>query len=82
MKYVCIECGHLFDEPKRYVETHCLDCGPYENFLGCPHCGEAYVEAHKCDCCGEYITSSYVMTDDDKRYCQDCYFVRDLADDF
>jgi hypothetical protein len=60
--YVCLDCQHIFEEGKHYVEAHGLDAPPYEEFDGCPKCGGAYVEAKKCDCCGEYITGDYIKT--------------------
>lgn len=78
--FVCLECGNLFEEPRRYVETHGLDAPPYEVWHGCPHCGEPYVEAHRCDECDEWITKEYVKIGD-KRYCQDCYQTYDLGEE-
>lgn len=79
--YVCLDCQHIFKETKHYVETHGLDTPPYEEFDGCPECGGAYAEAHKCDCCGEWIDDIYIKTDDDKRYCLECYRVHELGDE-
>ena len=41
----------------------------------------AVVEAHRCDCCGEFITADYVVVQDGKRYCEECYSVRNIEDD-
>lgn len=79
--FVCVECGCVFQEPKHYIETHGLDTPPYEHFTVCPHCGGAFVEAHRCDCCGEFITADYVVVQDGKRYCEECYSVRNIEDD-
>lgn len=79
--FVCVECGCVFQEPKHYIETHGLDTPPYEHFTVCPHCGGAFVEAHCCDCCGEFITADYVVVQDGKRYCEECYSVRNIEDD-
>ena len=38
--YVCKECGHLFEEPRKMVERHGLDSPPYEEFNVCPSCSE------------------------------------------
>ena len=78
--WVCTNCGHIFDEPRHWEERHGLSDGPFESFSGCPKCGEPYTEAKQCDCCGEFITSTYVKTYDDKRYCDNCYMVMDLGD--
>ena len=79
--FVCVECGHVFDQPDRWVERHGFDYGPYESFSVCPKCRGSYVEAHKCDCCDEWITGSYIKTEDGKRYCENCYVVMDLEDE-
>lgn len=39
--YKCCVCGHEFDEPERYVETHGFTDGGYERWSVCPCCGEA-----------------------------------------
>ena len=79
--FVCIECGNVFEDPKYWRETHSLDTPPYEEWSGCPKCHGAYTEAHKCDCCDEWIDDTYIKTDDDKRYCLNCYQVMDLGDE-
>ena len=79
--YTCVDCGHTFCEPKRYVETHGLDTPPYETHYGCPDCGGSYVEAHRCDCCDEWIDDVYIKTEDDRRYCLECYRVYRLGDE-
>lgn len=71
--FVCLDCGEVFEEPVYWEETHGLDHGPYEQWSGCPKCGEAYVETYLCDCCNEWITWDYIETDDGKRYCDNCY---------
>ena len=63
------------------IETHGLDTPPYEHFTVCPHCGGAFVEAHRCDCCGEFITADYIMVQDGKCYCEECYSIRNIEDD-
>lgn len=37
-QYKCRECGHEFDEPKKWVERHGFTHGPFEHWSGCPHC--------------------------------------------
>lgn len=78
---VCIECGNLFESPKVWSETHGLDYGPYEKLSGCPGCGGTYVEARICDCCQQYIDDDYIMTEDGKRYCNDCIYRMKLGDE-
>lgn len=81
-KYVCLECGEVFDENEIdcWEETHGLDCGPYEQRSGCPYCGGAYVEAHLCDACGEYINTETYVKIDDQRYCECCFTIHRLED--
>lgn len=79
--WVCLNCGHTFSEPKLFVDMHGLDTPPYEEYNGCPQCGEAYTEAYVCDCCGEWIIDKYVKTEDGCRYCSECYFEYDLGDE-
>ena len=79
--FVCVECGTLFECPERFVETHNLDCPPYEEWDGCPRCAGAFIEAFRCHCCNEYITDSYIKTDDGKQYCTECYRERELEDE-
>ncbi len=78
--FVCEECGHIFEDTKHYVEKHNLDYGPYEEWDGCPICSGNYVEAHKCDCCDEWIVEAYVKVED-QRYCQECYQVYGIGDE-
>ena len=80
MNYVCLDCGYVFDKPIVWVEKHGLDTPPYEQFNGCPKCGGAYTEAHKCDCCNEWITDDYIKVGD-KRYCDNCYCHYELGEE-
>lgn len=79
--FVCVECGHVFLNPKRYIERHGLDTPPYEQFTGCPKCGGAYVPAQRCEYCGHEITGEYVKTADGNVYCEECFSLRDISDD-
>ena len=79
--FVCLDCGKTFDEPDCWEETHGFNYGPFEEFDGCPYCGEAYVEAHECSCCGEWITGPYIKTRDGDRICENCYVSYDLGDE-
>lgn len=71
--FICLDCGKIFEEPIHFTERHGLDSPPYEEYDGCPGCGGAFAETYRCSCCGEWITDDYIKTDDDKRYCSDCY---------
>lgn len=79
--YLCIECGALFDEPRRTIETHGLDSPPYEVWNVCPECGGAYVKTMQCDLCGEWITGDYVELDDNSTVCECCYVVKNIEID-
>ena len=82
--FVCLECGHVFseDEVAVWEETHGLDIPPYERWSGCPNCKGGYVEAHQCDDCGEWITGKYVTLNNGKRFCEDCFCVLELDDEY
>lgn len=79
--FVCIECGHVFEEPQYWEERHGFDYGPGEEWSGCPECGSSYTRTYECDCCGEWITGKYVKTEDGYRYCSECYFEHDIGDE-
>lgn len=56
--YKCLECGHIFDigEEAHWEENHGLDCGPYEEWTGCPLCNGSYEETVRCkQCQGEFL---------------------------
>lgn len=38
MSYKCRECGHIFEEPHRWVERHGFTDGMYEHWSACPRC--------------------------------------------
>ena len=78
--FVCLECGNVFDEDEivYWTERHGLEYGG-ESWSGSPCCKGSYVDAYKCDCCGEWITDTYVEIDD-QRYCEDCFTIRNISD--
>lgn len=78
--FVCLECGEIFEEPVYWEETHGLDTPPYEQWSGCPYCKGCYTEAHRCDCCDEWITDDYIIVNEN-RYCQDCYRPVELGEE-
>ena len=78
--FVCIECSHIFETPKKYTERHGLDYGPFEVFYACPECGGAYAETMICDCCSHWITGDYITVDDGNIYCENCYCHRSIGD--
>ena len=79
--YVCLDCEHIFSEPNYWRETHGLDCGPYEDFDGCPICGGAYATAYECNECGGWITGEYVKTAGGHRICENCYHTMEIGDE-
>ena len=79
--FACKDCGFVFENPKHFVDTHGLDSGPYEHYYGCPKCGGAYAETYRCSACDEWINDIYIKTDDDERYCQNCYRHMDIDDE-
>lgn len=81
--YICIECGNTFENPKRWQEDRgeCFGFPTYESMSGCPDCSGCYTEAHRCNCCNEWIDDIYIKTDDGNRYCLNCYQVMHLGDE-
>lgn len=79
--WICLECREVFEEPQRWEERHGFTYGPFEKWSGCPYCGEAYVEAYRCDCCDEWITGSYIKTDSGLRICENCYIDLEVGDE-
>lgn len=60
--YKCLDCGHVFEEPKQYREDRtpggtCEGGSFIEHYTGCLLCSGAYEEAKQCEICGEYFTS-------------------------
>lgn len=78
--YVCLECGAVFETPVAYMETHGLDCGPYEALSCCPVCGGAYVETMRCSQCEDWVTGKYIELDDGSIVCDNCYLIKDIED--
>ena len=78
--FVCLDCGCVFDEPERYVDTHGLDSPPYEVWYGCPYCGGAYRETYSCDACGNWIDTDTYVEIGDERYCENCFTIRKLEE--
>ena len=73
--YVCIECGQTFSEPIRWEEDRGEYFGfpAYEGVSGSPCCHGDYTKAFRCNCCDGWITNDYIKTDNDLRYCENCY---------
>lgn len=81
-KLVCLYCGNIFDEDELayWEEKHGLSYGPYEQWVGSPCCHDNYVEAYRCDCCGEYINTETYVEIGDKKYCEDCFTIKNLEE--
>jgi DNA-directed RNA polymerase subunit RPC12/RpoP len=58
--YICLECGHVFDEPEIVLEIHDeLPEHPVERFCACPDCGDGgFEEAQYCSLCRKPISKS------------------------
>ena len=79
--YICCECNECFATPKPHVENHGLSTPPYEEYLACPYCGGAYVEAHSCVCCDEWIVGTYIKTVDGDYICANCYTTYEIGEE-
>jgi hypothetical protein len=73
MRYICLDCGQIFDAPRKMTERHGLKDGLFEQTCGCPGCGGAYVETIICSVCLEPITDEYIKTSDGQTICSECY---------
>lgn len=78
--FVCLNCQHLFENPKKIIETHGFTDGVYENQYCCPRCNGSFVETDFCDCCGKYITGKYIKTKQGNKFCEHCYTEYKLTD--
>ena len=79
--FICLDCGEIFEEPYRYIETHGLDSPPYEEWSGCPSCGGDYAETFRCNGCGKYIDGEYVeIFPSHEVYCDECFELKDIVD--
>lgn len=79
--YICLDCGCIFENPRKYVETHGLDSPPYEEWNGCPYCGGVYTEARKCDGCEKWIDGEFVeILPSHEVYCDECFELKDIED--
>lgn len=77
MKFVCLECGCIFDEDEIAVwqedrgEFWGIPC--FETVSGCPVCKGDYVETYRCGCCGEWIDGDHIELATGERICENCY---------
>ena len=60
MEYVCRNCGTVFDEGQQvtWEESHGLESGPYEQYVGCPVCNGDFVKTTFCKGCGAPYANS------------------------
>lgn len=69
MAYICLECGCVFDEPKKVEENHGItDGGLYEIDRVCPKCGGGFDELHECCECGKQLMEDECF----EGYCAEC----------
>ena len=70
---ICLWCGKVFedDDVAHWQEDRgeCWGVRCYETVSGCPNCHGDYVEAVKCEKCGEYVPEDEV---DQYGICDDC----------
>lgn len=60
--YKCKDCGQVFEEPDRYMESRPIGA---ESFCCCPVCQNSdFEKAYKCKTCDDYII--------DGDYCDGC----------
>ena len=72
--FVCLECGLIFDTPRKWTERHGLEVPPYEELTGCPACGGSYIELKRCDACKKPIIGDYIHIPSlDSDFCETCY---------
>lgn len=76
MKYKCLECGHIFEKPKKIIEDR-TPGGVFEGFnyvyYVCPYCNGKYDEAILCNGCGRYFHEKTKVYFGDKILCEKCY---------
>lgn len=83
MAYICLECGHIFEEGEQAQWTESrgefwgMPCR--EAMSGCPKCHGEYVETAKCEICGAEIHPDEVVCEmciDERKHDFDmCYRV-------
>lgn len=75
--YICIHCGHHFDEPHNRYNRRWSDSDDSQQY--CPNCGsEDFEEAEKCVVCGEIVAENKIVG----HVCRDClkkYVTRENA---
>ena len=73
IKFICTECGHVFDEDEVFVVDETLDVidgVPYkETYACCPECNGSYEQAKQCEHCGEWFRFDDLIGG---VYCENC----------
>lgn len=77
MKFICLECGCIFDEEDAAMwqesrgEFWGVPCS--EAVSGCPICKGDYVRTYRCGCCDKWIDCDYIELASGERICENCY---------
>lgn len=72
MYYICVDCGHIFEDGEYdiRVEHHPYgDTTADEHFAVCPVCGGDFEEAGICACCGGAFYEDDLIAG---HYCEEC----------
>lgn len=69
VRYICLECGRVFDEPKQYTES---TPGGLYHYPACPSCGGSYRPARQCWVCMEWENEEKCDYIDDAYICEEC----------
>lgn len=65
----CESCGKTFEELEHYTESHGFEHPPFEEWDGCPYCGESRpTEVESCAGCGELVDVEELYDG----FCVDC----------
>ena len=77
MKWICSDCGAVFDDDDADVSYEWIGEGvmggyrPMETL--CPECGsDCLEEAKECDNCGEWFDATDMIDVDGVKYCKEC----------
>lgn len=72
MTYICVDCGHIFEEGKEktIVERHPYGDTTAEEYIAvCPACNGGFEEAGICKCCGGAFLEDELIGG---YYCEEC----------
>lgn len=72
MKYICVDCGHIFEEGEEatIVEHHPYGDTTADEYIAvCPICGGDFEEAGICKCCGGAFYEDNLIA---HYYCKEC----------